>query len=68
MSTQLQTSNHKPQTIIAVIGAGAAGIFAALTCAETNPNAQVFVFEKSSKLLSKVKESGGGRCTVTHAC
>ncbi|MEO8148989.1 MAG: NAD(P)/FAD-dependent oxidoreductase [Bacteroidia bacterium] len=53
---------------IAIIGAGAAGIFSAITCAETNPHAKVFVFEKSSKLLAKVKVSGGGRCNVTHAC
>ena len=26
------------------------------------------IFEKSDKLLSKVKISGGGRCNVTHAC
>jgi len=28
----------------------------------------VTIFEKSDKLLSKVKISGGGRCNVTHAC
>ncbi len=60
---------EQPKTnCVAIIGAGAAGIFAAITCAETNPDAKVFVFEKSSKLLSKVKVSGGGRCNVTHAC
>lgn len=66
---QQETVNYKPQTnCIAIIGAGAAGIFAAITCAEANPEAKVVVFEKSSKLLSKVKVSGGGRCNVTHAC
>jgi hypothetical protein len=29
---------------------------------------EVFIIEKSLKLLSKVKVSGGGRCNVTHAC
>src|SRR4030095_2584750 len=29
---------------------------------------KVTIIEKSSKLLSKVKVSGGGRCNVTHAC
>ncbi|MDX2304376.1 MAG: NAD(P)/FAD-dependent oxidoreductase [Microscillaceae bacterium] len=53
---------------IAVIGGGAAGFFAAITCAEHYPQHQVFLLEKSSKLLSKVKISGGGRCNVTHAC
>ena len=33
-----------------------------------NPNLRVTIVEKSSKLLSKVKVSGGGRCNVTHAC
>jgi len=28
----------------------------------------VIIVEKTSKLLSKVKISGGGRCNVTHAC
>jgi hypothetical protein len=28
----------------------------------------VIILEKSNKLLSKVKVSGGGRCNVTHAC
>src|SRR6187397_1367031 len=29
---------------------------------------KVKIIEKSNKLLSKVKVSGGGRCNVTHAC
>ena len=28
----------------------------------------MIIFEKSDKLLSKVKISGGGRCNVSHAC
>jgi len=54
--------------IVAVIGGGAAGFFAALSAAEHHPHAQVVLFEKSNKLLAKVKVSGGGRCNVTHAC
>jgi predicted Rossmann fold flavoprotein len=53
---------------IAVIGGGAAGFFAAITCAEANEQAEVTLFEKSKNVLSKVKVSGGGRCNVTHAC
>lgn len=53
---------------VAVIGGGAAGFFAAISCAETNPDHQVTIFEKSPKLLSKVKISGGGRCNVTNGC
>ncbi|RCW37584.1 NAD(P)/FAD-dependent oxidoreductase [Marinilabilia salmonicolor] len=52
---------------IAVIGGGAAGFFAALTAKENYPEAKVFIFEKSTKVLSKVKVSGGGRCNVTNA-
>lgn len=53
---------------VAVIGGGAAGFFAALSVAEHHPSAHVVLFEKSGKLLSKVKISGGGRCNVTNAC
>ena len=53
---------------IVVIGGGAAGFFGAITCAEHNPQASVILFEKTSKLLSKVRVSGGGRCNVTHHC
>lgn len=56
------------QQHIAVIGGGAAGFFGAIICAESNPNVKVHLFEKSNKLLSKVRISGGGRCNVTHAC
>ncbi len=53
---------------VVVVGGGAAGFFAAITCAQTNKNTEVTILEKSSKLLSKVAVSGGGRCNVTHAC
>jgi predicted Rossmann fold flavoprotein len=51
-----------------VIGGGAAGFFCAINAARLNPHLKVTVLEKTSKLLSKVKISGGGRCNVTHAC
>ena len=50
-----------------VIGGGAAGIFCAVNAAAINPKLKVTLLEKTSKLLSKVKVSGGGRCNVTHA-
>ena len=53
---------------VAVIGGGAAGFFAAYSAAFHHPEAKVTLFEKSSKLLAKVKVSGGGRCNVTHGC
>lgn len=62
------TSAIVSQVDVAVIGAGAAGIFAAITCADANPSLRVLVLEKGSSLLAKVRISGGGRCNVTHAC
>ncbi|MCK4934791.1 MAG: NAD(P)/FAD-dependent oxidoreductase [Simkaniaceae bacterium] len=53
---------------IVVIGGGAAGFFAALNAKQQNPAVEVIILEKTAKLLSKVKISGGGRCNVTHAC
>lgn len=49
---------------IGIIGGGAAGFFAAIHASA--PGREVTIFEKSPKLLSKVKVSGGGRCNVTH--
>lgn len=53
---------------VAVIGGGAAGFFAAISCKTHHADAIVSIFEKSQKTLSKVKVSGGGRCNVTNAC
>ena len=52
---------------IAVIGGGASGFMAAITAKETNISSNVTIFEKTDKLLAKVKISGGGRCNVTNA-
>ncbi|HEX5170782.1 MAG TPA: NAD(P)/FAD-dependent oxidoreductase [Cyclobacteriaceae bacterium] len=51
-----------------IIGGGAAGFYTALQVAEKKSNYEVLILEKSSKLLTKVKISGGGRCNVTHHC
>lgn len=51
-----------------VIGGGAAGFFCAVNAARLAPGLEVIILEKTSKLLSKVKVSGGGRCNVTHSC
>ncbi len=53
---------------IIVIGGGASGFFSAINSVLNNPNLNVVILEKSTKLLSKVKISGGGRCNVTHNC
>lgn len=60
--------NSKSGKKLIVIGGGAAGFFTAVNAARLNPSLQVTILEKSGKILSKVKVSGGGRCNVTHAC
>ena len=56
------------QQKLVVIGAGAAGFFCAVNAASQSCGPEVILVEKSNKLLSKVRISGGGRCNVTHAC
>ncbi len=56
------------QKYLAVIGGGAAGFFTAINAARMNLALKVILLEKSGKLLSKVRVSGGGRCNVTHHC
>lgn len=53
---------------IAVIGGGAAGFFGAISAKHHHPDVEVTIFEKTDKLLAKVRISGGGRCNVTHHC
>ena len=53
---------------IVIAGGGPAGFFAAIRCAELNPDLRVLILEKSTQTLGKVLISGGGRCNVTHAC
>jgi predicted Rossmann fold flavoprotein len=64
VNTHISTSMSK----IIIIGGGAAGFFAAITCAQTYPHTQVTLIEAGKYPLGKVKISGGGRCNVTHAC
>lgn len=58
----------EPKKRLIVIGGGAAGFFCAVNAARMHPSLEVMLLEKTGKLLSKVKVSGGGRCNVTHAC
>lgn len=58
----------KPRYDLIVIGGGAAGFFGAINAAKLNESLKIIILEKSTKLLSKVKVSGGGRCNVTHQC
>jgi hypothetical protein len=61
-------SNINTKYDVLVVGGGAAGFFAAISAKLHNPHLKVAVAEKSNKVLSKVKISGGGRCNVTHNC
>lgn len=60
-------SNGRSQRVV-VIGAGAAGLFGAIACAEAAPDLDIRIFEAGREPLTKVRISGGGRCNVTHAC
>lgn len=51
-----------------VIGGGAAGFFGAIQAGAMKPAQRILILEKTSRLLAKVKVSGGGRCNVTHEC
>ncbi len=52
---------------VIIVGAGAAGFFAAINIAEQNPDLKIAILERGKEGLQKVKISGGGRCNVTHA-
>ena len=47
-----------------VVGAGAAGIIAAITAARLND--KVLLLEKLPQIASKLKATGGGRCNLTN--
>lgn len=50
-----------------VVGGGAAGFYGAIRCGEaTYGQARILILERSSRVLQKVRISGGGRCNVTH--
>ena len=51
---------------LVVVGGGAAGFMTAVTAAE-NGVKRIIILEGSSKLMEKVRISGGGRCNVTNA-
>src|SRR5258706_15086148 len=64
----MKTASENTSFDLAVIGGGAAGFFGAIVAAEMNPNLSILILEKTTKLLSKVRVSGGGRCNVTYNC
>lgn len=52
---------------VAIIGAGAAGCFAAIQIKRNNPKANITVYEAGIKPLIKVAITGGGRCNLTNS-
>jgi predicted Rossmann fold flavoprotein len=51
---------------IAVVGAGAAGLTAAIFAAREAPDARIVALDGAPKIGAKILISGGGRCNVTH--
>ncbi len=51
---------------IAIIGAGAAGLMAAVHAARANPALNVVALDGARSLGAKILVAGGGRCNVTH--
>ena len=52
------------KTDVVVIGAGAAGLMAAISAAKRSR--KVIVLESNKKLCEKIRISGGGRCNFTN--
>lgn len=50
---------------IGIIGGGAAGLMAAITAAE-QPDRQVYLFERQSRVGRKLSVTGNGRCNLTN--
>ncbi|HYC87649.1 MAG TPA: NAD(P)/FAD-dependent oxidoreductase [Thermoanaerobaculia bacterium] len=51
---------------IAVVGAGAAGLTAAIFARRAAPEARIVALDGAPKIGAKILISGGGRCNVTH--
>ncbi len=51
---------------VAIVGAGAAGLAAAIFAAEGAPATRIVVLEGARSIGAKILVSGGGRCNVTH--
>lgn len=51
---------------IVVVGAGAAGLMAAIAAAEREPGLRVVLLDSQHKIGAKILVAGGGRCNVTN--
>ena len=52
---------------IAIIGAGAAGIIAAITAKRVNKNVQIDLFDANKGIGKKILASGNGRCNISNS-
>jgi len=55
-----------PDADVLIIGAGAAGLMAAIWAARSRPQPRVILLDGARKLGAKILVAGGGRCNVTH--
>lgn len=64
------SSNHSCKVFdLAIIGAGASGLAAALTIKKENPAADVVILEKKERTAKKLAATGNGRCNLSNiAC
>jgi len=51
---------------IVIVGAGAAGLMAAVFAGRSFPDKSVVLLDGARKLGAKILVAGGGRCNVTH--
>lgn len=52
---------------VIIVGAGAAGCFAAIELKRSRPDVEVTVLESGQRALAKVLITGGGRCNLTNS-
>jgi predicted Rossmann fold flavoprotein len=58
--------NLPTEVDVTIVGAGAAGLMAAIWAGRTNPKRRIVVLDGAAKVGAKILVSGGGRCNVTH--
>ena len=57
---------HEEQCDVVIVGAGAAGLMAAIWAGRTHPGRSIVLLDGARKLGAKILVAGGGRCNVTH--
>lgn len=64
--TLILTEQQHQSADIAIVGAGAAGLMAAIWAGRTNPDLEIIALDGARRLGAKILVAGGGRCNVTH--